>query len=163
MAFSSVIFLFCFFPTVFLGYYLVEDRFKNALLLIASAVFYAWGEPKYIFLILLSTIVNYFLGFWIGSQQGSGKKIALAGTVLFNIGILAYFKYSLFFAQVLYSLINIDLSQSLLVSKSAMPIGISFFTFQILSYQIDVFRGEVPVQKKLSNLALYIMGVPDKE
>lgn len=160
MVFSSVVFLFCFFPVVFLGYYLVGDRLKNGLLLIASAVFYAWGEPKYIFLILLSTIVNYFLGFRIDSQQGNGKKIVLAGTVLFNLGILAYFKYSSFFAQVLYSLTNIDLNQSILVSKSAMPIGISFFTFQILSYQIDVFRGEVPVQKRLSNLALYIMLFP---
>ena len=162
MVFSSVIFLFCFFPATFLGYYLVRDKLRNYWLLACSIIFYAWGEPRNVFLILISTLVNFYLGRIIDSQREYPirKKLALIATLLFNLGILAYFKYSVFFAQILQSVTGLDLSHTFLVSKSAMPIGISFFTFQILSYEIDVYRGEVPVQKKLSNLALYIMLFP---
>lgn len=161
MVFSSVIFLFCFFPLTFLGYYLIRKEFRNTWLLIASVIFYAWGEPKYVFLILLSTAINYYLALVTDNQEeGFRRKVALAVSVVYNLGILVYFKYSVFFSDVLMDLAGIDLNGTFLVSKTAMPIGISFFTFQILSYQIDVYRRSVPVQKSISKLALYILLFP---
>lgn len=127
----------------------------------ASVFFYAWGEPKYVILILLSTFVNYYLGLVIDNQDAiSRRRVALIVSVLFNIGILVYFKYSTFFAEIVQFLIRVNLENTLLVSHSPMPIGISFFTFQILSYQIDVYRRNVPAQKSLYKLALYIMLFP---
>lgn len=161
MVFSSVIFLFCFFPLTFLGYYLIRKEFRNAWLLIASIIFYAWGEPRYIFLILVSTSVNYYLGLVTDNQEdGIRRKVAVAVSVIWNIGILVYFKYSTWFADIILSTMNIDLNGTFLVSKTAMPIGISFFTFQILSYQIDVYRRHVPAQKSISKLTLYILLFP---
>lgn len=161
MAFSLPVFIFVFFPVTFVEYYLIQDRFKNIWLLVASIFFYAWGEPKYVILILLSTLVNYYLGLVIDNQNASlRRKVALTVSILFNIGILVYFKYSTFFAEIVQSLIGLELEGTFLVSRSPMPIGISFFTFQILSYQIDVYRRNVPAQKCLYKLALYIMLFP---
>lgn len=140
---------------------MIQDRLKNIWLLMASVFFYAWGEPKYVILILLSTFVNYYLGLVIDNQDAiSRRRVALIVSVLFNIGILVYFKYSTFFAEIVQFLIRVNLENTLLVSHSPMPIGISFFTFQILSYQIDVYRRNVPAQKSLYKLALYIMLFP---
>lgn len=161
MVFSSVVFLFCFFPVTFLVYWSLRDGLRNGWLLGASILFYAWGEPKYVFLILASTLVNFYLGLVTDNQDVPfRRKVALAVTVLFNLGVLVYFKYSVFFAGILRSLTGIELQDTALVSQSPMPIGISFYTFQILSYQIDVYRRAVPVQKNVTKLGLYIMLFP---
>ena len=161
MVFSSVVFLFGFFPLTFLGYYLIRDDIKNYWLLLFSILFYAWGEPNKVFLILFSTLINFYLGLVIDNQSElPRRRIALTAALLFNLGILIYFKYSAFFAQILFTATGFDLSRTVLVSQTAMPIGISFFTFQILSYQIDVYRKDVPVQKRVTSLALYIMLFP---
>jgi len=156
-----VIFLFQFFPITFLGYYIIKDNWKNYWLLGASLVFYAWGEPKHIFLILVSICMNFCLGLLIEKQSlETKKKIALVITIVFNVGVLVYFKYSNFFGEIFSSITGINVADLPLISKSPMPIGISFFTFQILSYQIDVYRRSVPAQKSISKLALYIMLFP---
>jgi len=161
VVFSSVIFLFKFFPITFLGYYIIKDNWKNYWLLGASLVFYAWGEPKHIFLILVSICINFCLGLLIEKQDFKAKrKIVLAITIVFNVAVLIYFKYSSFFGEILSTIAGINVSDLFFISKSAMPIGISFFTFQILSYQIDVYRRNVSAQKSISKLALYIMLFP---
>ncbi len=161
MVFCSVIFLFLFLPVTFIIYYCIHPKLRNYWLLLMSIVFYAWGEPKYVFLILGSTVVNYLLGLIMDRQElDMRRKLALATTIFFNIGILVFFKYSVFFAEIIKAVTDVDLSSTFLVSKSAMPIGISFFTFQIISYQIDLYRKNIPVQKDPSKITLYIMLFP---
>lgn len=161
MVFSSAIFLFAFFPLTFLVYYSLRDELKNYWLLVVSIVFYAWGEPKYVFLLLASTIVNYTLGRMIECWTVSVLRVFhLWVAVIWNLGILIYFKYSAFFLEVFYRISKLDFRDSILAFDGSMPIGISFFTFQILSYVIDVYRRDVPVQKNILNLALYIMLFP---
>lgn len=161
MVFSSSIFAFLFFPVLFSLYYLFKDKYKNALLLVASIIFYAWGEPKCVFLILFSIIVNWYLGMVLDAQQEKKRRIiALIVAVIYNLAVLVFFKYSVFFSDILKTTFGIDLSDTFLVSKTAMPIGISFFTFQILSYIIDVYYKKVPCQKSVNKLALYILLFP---
>lgn len=161
MVFSSVVFVFLFFPILFLLYYLVKDEYKNALLLAGSIIFYAWGEPKYVFLILFSIFVNWYVGMMIDAQEEKKRRIvALFVGVIYNVAILVYFKYSVFFAGIVNSTFGIDLTDTFLVSKTPMPIGISFFTFQILSYLIDVYYKKVPCQRSIKKLGLYILLFP---
>lgn len=160
MVFSSAVFVFAFLPITFLVYYLIREKYRNTWLLLCSVFFYSWGEPKYVFLLLISTVVNYVFGLLINEREGVSRKLALTLITVFNLGILVYFKYSVFFAGILNSLTGIDLSGTFLVSHSPMPIGISFFTFQILSYQIDLYRKEVGVQRSAAKLALYIFLFP---
>lgn len=130
MVFSSLFFLFLFLPIVLLGYYITKDKYKNYILLIASLFFYAWGEPKYVFLMIFSIICNYYFG--IKVNDSSKKKIWLIISIIFNIGLLITFKY----ADFLFNIKGIKL-----------PLGISFFTFQTMSYVIDVYRHDGKVQK----------------
>lgn len=162
MLFSSVIFLLYFLPAVVVLYYTVGKRsihVRNGLLLIASLVFYAWGEPRNVLLLLLSCLTNYLLGLAVGSEECSGKarRIGLIVAIGFNLGILFLFKYLNFTVDT----INAVAGRSLLtVPAIALPLGISFFTFQALSYVIDVYRGDTPVQKNPFDLALYICLFP---
>ena len=155
MLFSSMVFLWIFLPIVFCGYHLLKDQYKNIWLLVASLIFYSWGEPAYIFLMLFSIIVNYLLGIWM--DRYAKKKIVLIVAIIFNLMILGYFKYFSSMMGALNGLIGKELIQ---VKTIILPLGISFYTFQIMSYIIDLYRGEIKVQKNIFRLALYITFFP---
>ncbi|MBO3443590.1 MBOAT family protein [Clostridium sp. CCUG 7971] len=156
MVFSSLVFLFLFLPIVFIFYYLVNDRLKNFVLLLASLFFYAWGEPTYIFLMLGSIGVNYIFGLKVSSSDKKKNKLWLTLSIIFNISILVIFKYSNFFVDNLNTLLNVKIS----IPVINLPLGISFFTFQIISYIIDVYRKDGKVQRNIFDLALYISLFP---
>ena len=161
MVFSDLFFLFVFLPVFALGYLLAawvdrrkampSFRWRNSVLVIFSLIFYAWGEPVYVLLMLASVVVNYFVGLGIARE---GKPFLVLGLV-FNLGVLATFKYLSFFCAELLSL-GIPVG----VPKIALPIGISFYTFQSISYLMDVYRGTMPVQRNFKNLLLYISMFP---
>ena len=156
MVFSSFSFIFVFLPIVLAIYYLVKDKYKNICICIASLIFYAWGEPKNIILMLISVILNYLLAIQIGKSKGTKKKILLIIDVIINIAIIGFFKY----ANFIINNINTIFSISIKNIQVALPIGISFYTFQILSYVIDVYRGKVKVQKSIIKLCTYIALFP---
>ena len=158
MLFSSLTFLFLFLPITLLLYFIVKDRYKNYLLLIASLIFYAWGEPKYIVLMLLSIVFNYVMARLIDKNKKykSRKKFDLIITIVVNIGTLFVFKYLDFAIENANLMFGFNLNSPDLV----LPIGISFYTFQILSYVIDVYRGKVKVQKNIFTLGTYIALFP---
>lgn len=153
MLFSSIVFLFYFFPIVFVLYYALSfsRTLQNVLLLIASLFFYAWGEPVYVLLMIASIVFNTLMGWLVGNRTGKGKQIWLWITVVCNIAVLFVFKYLSFV------LTNLGL-ESLGVNLP-LPIGISFFTFQALSYVVDVYRGTTRVDN-LFNVGLYISFFP---
>ena len=161
MLFSSMIFLWLFLPLVFCSYYLIDKRFKNILLLISSIIFYAWGGVSYSLIMLSSIIINYIFALLIDKaiedNNLKNKKIYLALCIIINLSILGYFKYTNF----IISIIN-SLSQNKIIELTniVLPIGISFYTFQALSYVIDVYRGHNKAQKNIFNLALYISFFP---
>ena len=158
MLFSSLTFLFAFLPATLILYFLAKDKYKNYVLLVASLVFYAWGEPKYIILMLLSIIFNYFIARLIDKKRKNKKlsRALLWTAVIVNIGALFIFKYLDFAIYNLNLAFNFNLGQTNL----ALPIGISFYTFQILSYVIDVYRKKVKLQKNIFTLGTYIALFP---
>ncbi len=145
MVFSSLLFLFLFLPLVLICYYTLGNRFRNIVLLIASLFFYAWGEPKYVYLMVFSIIINYLFGVKVDTASKGNRKLWLSISVIFNLGLLVIFKY----ADFLFGIKGIKL-----------PLGISFFTFQTMSYVIDVYRNDAKVQKNVLDLALYISLFP---
>lgn len=152
MIFSSTIFLFIFLPAVLLLNYIIPKKYiaaKNVMLLVASLLFYAWGEPKNILLMLLSIAANYIFGLLLGKYDKDEKirKIVLTVSLIFNLGLLFFFKYWNFVTGGIFE-------------EIALPIGISFFTFQIMSYTIDVYWRNVAPQKNFAKLALYISLFP---
>ncbi|MDE7416068.1 MAG: MBOAT family protein [Lachnospiraceae bacterium] len=156
MVFSSCIFLFFFLPIIYLLYCICPNiKVKNAVLILASLFFYAFGEPVYILLMIGSILINYVLARLIASRQQGAKGI-LALTVLFNIGMLVVFKYSALLAETIGRLFGVRMP----VPGIALPIGISFYTFQALSYCIDVYRDRNTVQKNVWKLMLYISFFP---
>lgn len=158
MLFSSIVFLFSFLPAVMILYYLLPVRFRNVILLLASLVFYAWGEPVYLFLMLLSILFNYFSGLDIARnlQDKRAAKRSLIFNLIINLAVLGFFKYEGFVLDTLNGILPVHISYHAL----PLPIGISFYTFQILSYIIDVYRGNVKVQTNLPNFALYVTMFP---
>lgn len=157
MVFSSSIFIFYFLPIVLAGYYLVRDKYKNYFLLFASLFFYFWGEEKNVLIIILSILINYISGLLVSYfNEKSYKRIMLILAVVLNIGLLFYYKYTNFFINSINNLINTDI----FVKQIALPIGISFFTFQGLAYVIDLYWGNVEVQKNPMKIALYICLFP---
>ena len=156
MLFSSNIFIFAFLPLVLLGYYVLlrGQTARNLLLLAASLVFYAWGEPVYVFLMLLSIAANF--GFGLAVEHARRKKPWLALAVAFNLGVLFHFKYLGFAVENLNALFGTAFA----VRAPILPIGISFFTFQAMSYVIDVYRGTAAVQRNVLKLGLYISFFP---
>ena len=158
MLFSSIVFLFSFLPVVMILYYLLPVRFRNVILLLASLVFYAWGEPVYLFLMLLSILFNYFSGLDIARnlQDKRAAKRSLVFNLIINLAVLGFFKYEGFVLDTLNGILPVHISYHAL----PLPIGISFYTFQILSYIIDVYRGNVKVQTNLPNFALYVTMFP---
>lgn len=156
MLFSSVPFLYYFLPLVLAVYFLTPARFRNAVLLLASLIFYAWGEPKYVLLMLASILSGYGFGLLQERYRGQkGAKLVCGLSVAVSLSFLLYFKYADFFLE------NFNAATGLGVPllRIALPIGISFYTFQIISYTVDVYRGE-PAQKNLIHLAAYVAMFP---
>ncbi|NLO35406.1 MAG: MBOAT family protein [Clostridiaceae bacterium] len=160
MVFSSPTFLFLFLPIVWLLHLIAPRRWRNLLLLLASLVFYGWGEPVFVLVMLLSCLVNYGLARGLSADhvtaEAQKRKAVLVLAIIFNIGLLAVFKYADFLVYSLNNLFSLAIPQP----GIPLPIGISFFTFQALSYVIDVYRQETPVQKRLDSLMLYIAFFP---
>ena len=161
MLFASTVFIFAFLPAVLLLYYVVLKKFRtaqNILLLVASLLFYAWGEPKYVLIMILSIIVNYLFGLLVDKFRASKTKsrLVIALTVVFNLGVLYIFKYLMFTIENINSITGLHLS----VPNIVLPIGISFFTFQAMSYVIDVYREKGEAQKNPLNVGLYISFFP---
>lgn len=158
MLFSSITFLFIFLPLTLLLYYLVPFRMKNYVMLAASLIFYAWGEPVYIILMILSIILNYFCGQDIYEKRDNVRamKMSLMFGVVMNLLILGFFKYYGLLMDTVNAILPIDIPYRVL----ALPIGISFYTFQAMSYLIDVYRKEVKPQENILYFALYISMFP---
>ena len=158
MVFSSLVFLCVFLPTVFLLYTIIPvHKVRNGLLIVFSLVFYAYGEPIYVFLMIISSLVNFLCALFIGkSETKSRKKLFLIIAVALNLGTLAVFKYT----GMLIASVNSLMRLSIPSPEIVLPIGISFYTFQALSYVIDVYRGEVGVQKNYFRVLLYISFFP---
>lgn len=158
MVFSSTIFLCVYLPLVLLGYYICPKKGRNLFLLIASLVFYAWGEPKYVFLMIFSILVNYIFGRLMDKNRGRQKrmKLLLVLSVVIDIGLLSVFKYTDF----IITNVNAIFGSSFDLLNIALPIGISFYTFQAMSYTIDVYRNDVRVQKNLIDFGMYITMFP---
>lgn len=157
MVFSSITFLFYFLPIVLALYYLVPNKFKNLILLISSFIFYFYGEPKYVLLMAFSIISTYICGILVDKYQGTKTaKLFLILEIIISIGLLIYFKY----ADFIIKNINLWLSQKIDLINVLLPIGISFYTFQMISYVVDIYRGEVKVQKNILKLATYVSLFP---
>lgn len=160
MLFSSPVFLFLFLPLTLFTYYLLPQKFKNFFLLLVSLCFYTWGEKELVALIVISTLVDYFCGLII---QNGKRKFGLFLSIAFNVGILAYFKYSGFVFTNLVEflgLFNVNVDNAYAFSNIALPLGISFYTFQTMSYTIDVYRGEVKANKNIIYFATYVTMFP---
>ena len=157
MLFSSIPFLFYFLPAVLLVYFGVPRNLKNTVLLLSSLVFYGWGEPKYLILMVFSILLFFGCGLAIGkSASQKWKKIWLLASVVCSVGLLGVFKYADFFIDSFNAVTGLGLP----FLKLALPVGISFYTFQCLSYTIDVYRGNVPAQRNLISFGAYVAMFP---
>ena len=160
MVFSSLLFLFYFLPAVLLLYFLIPKKLRNALLLIASLFFYAWGEPVYVVIMLAVIAVDYLHGLIIQRKKDMGDlrgaKIALIAAVVLNLAALGFFKYSNFLIGNLNAVPGVDIP----LLELTLPIGISFYTFQSLSYVIDVYRGDVKAQRNIVSFGTYVALFP---
>ncbi|QEK12430.1 MBOAT family protein [Crassaminicella thermophila] len=158
MVFSSLVFLFVFLPITLFVYFISPHKIKNVILLMVSFVFYAWGEPVYIFLMIFSSIVDYIHGRLIERYRHKDQKARLIvlSSILINLSLLAFFKYADFFIENINHLLN----TSFISPNLSLPIGISFYTFQTMSYTIDVYQRQAPVQKSPIALATYVMLFP---
>lgn len=158
MVFSSILFIFRFLPVALILYFLTPKKYKNFTLLILSLVFYSWGEIKYIFIMFASIFVDYFAS--LGIEKYRGKKKAtilfLCISVCFNLGMLFFFKYFNFFIDNINSIFDLALNHV----KVTLPLGISFYTFQTMSYTIDVFRGNVKAEKNIINFGAFVCLFP---
>ncbi len=156
MVFSSIPFLYYYLPGVLLLYFAAPQKLKNTVLFFASILFYAWGEPKFVIVMLLSILQGYIFGIQIGKSEGRRAKIYLAVSAAVSLGLLGYCKYADFFIKNF----NAVTGLSVPLLHVTLPIGISFYTFQILSYLVDVYRGDVPAQHSFINLAAYVAMFP---
>ena len=155
MVFSGAVFLYAFLPLAV--YALAPQRERNAVLLIASLLFYAFGEPVYVFLLLLSSVSDWALSLCIERRRGTRTaKLALAVSVLLNLGLLGFFKYADFFLTTVNGLFGLSLP----LTGVRLPLGISFYTFQTMSYTIDVYRGHVRPQRNLATFATFVCLFP---
>lgn len=158
MVFSSLLFLFMYLPIVLIIYYVIPYKFRNLFLFAANLVFYGWGEPVFVTLMLFSTVVDYVNGYFIDKYRAN-KKVAkrfLLASIFINLGLLCFFKYTGFLTETL----NILPFVSLPVLAIPLPIGISFYTFQTMSYTIDVYRDDCPVQKNIISFGTYVSLFP---
>lgn len=158
MVFSSILFIFRFLPIAMVIYFLTPKKLKNLSLLILSLIFYSWGEPRYFLLMIASIFVDYFISINI-EKNNKNKKIKillLAISIIFNVGILFFFKYINFFIENINSIFNMSLNNV----KITLPLGISFYTFQTMSYTIDVFLGKVKAEKNIINFGAFVCLFP---
>lgn len=160
MVFSSLIFLFRFLPLTLFAYYTAPRKLRDLVLFLASLIFYAWGEPVYVVLILFSTVVDYTTGRLAGyyREKGNMRKAGAAvfASAVINLSLLGFFKYADFFLQTAHAVTGLRVPQVGL----PLPIGISFYTFQTMSYTIDVYRGEADVQKNIITFGAYVALFP---
>ncbi|MBR4240910.1 MAG: MBOAT family protein, partial [Eubacterium sp.] len=160
MVFSSFVFLLAFLPLTLGIYYLAPKKAKNGALFIASLVFYAWGEPIYILIMLFSTVFDFCNGLALEKLEKNnnqkGRRAVLILSVAVNIGLLCFFKYSDFMIETINSIFGLNLR----TLGIALPIGISFYTFQTLSYTIDVYKKQVKAQHNIINFGMYICMFP---
>lgn len=161
MVFSSSVFLFVFLPLTLMGYFLIDKKLRNVFLMLVSLFFYFWGEPLFSLIMIASILMNYVFGLLIFYAQRKQnkiilKKLFLTLAVVSNLGLLFYFKYLDFSINIINQLFKTDIP----LQNVALPIGISFFTFQGMTYVIDLFREKVPVQKNPLKIALYISLFP---
>ena len=154
MIFSSLIFVWLFLPIVFIGYFIFPGKLKNLFLLLCSLFFYAWGEPLYILLMIGLILINYIIGLLLDKFRN--KQFLLIFAIAINIAILGYFKYFNFLIRIFERCVGVEVG----VPEIVLPIGISFYTFQILSYIIDLYHGKYHAQRNLIDLALYISFFP---
>lgn len=155
MVFSSIVFIFLFFPLTILGYYLINPKFRNYWLLFVSLIFFGWSQPNYLWIIVLNIVINYVAAYCLENSH-KYKKIILVTAIAVNLGILFYFKYFNFILDSVNKLFALSLE----LREIILPIGISFFTFQGMSYTIDVYRKTVRAQKNPLKVALYITLFP---
>lgn len=158
MVFSSLLFLFLYLPAVILIYYITPYRYRNLFLFVVNLIFYGWGEPVFVLLMLFSTLVDYTHGYFIDKYR-ENKKIAkrfLVSAVVINLGLLGFFKYTGFLTETLNVLPFLNIEPI----EIPLPIGISFYTFQTMSYSIDVYRGDAPVQKNIITFGTYVTLFP---
>lgn len=155
MVFSSIFFLFYFFPIVFIVNKLLPKKYKNLWLFFASLFFYAWGEPIYILIMLFSTFFDYTNGRLMVGASDKKKKLILINSIVVNLGILFFFKYSYFFIKV----VN-EFGFNIKPLNLALPLGISFYTFQTLSYTIDCYRGRVNIAENIVDFGLFVTSFP---
>ncbi|TPE21489.1 MBOAT family O-acyltransferase [Clostridium perfringens] len=158
MVFSSIMFIFRFLPIMFIIYYLTPKKFKNLSLLILSLVFYSWGEPKYFIIMLLSIGVDYSISIFIEKYRGKKiiTKVLLFCSLIFNLGMLILFKYLNFFIEN----INLVFGTYLSLIYLTLPLGISFYTFQTMSYTIDVYRAKIKAERNIINFGAYVCLFP---
>lgn len=156
MSFASLTFLYFFLPIVLLGYYVLPARARNIFLLLANLVFYAWGEPSFLIVILLTTVINFYAAKFMGKYPDK-KKIGAAAAIFIDLALLLAFKYTAFLLDTLRPLF---FWTELPHVEIALPLGISFYTFQVLSYIIDVYRGEVETQERFTRFATYMTLFP---
>ena len=161
MVFSSNIFLFFFLPIFLIVYFVTPQKFRNYTLLLFSLVFYAYGAPDFVFLLVGECIINYFIVRGMAkTEKTSTKKLLCALSTILALGLLLYFKYANFFMENLNAILGWMHHEPVEWMKVALPIGISFFTFQSITYTIDVYRGTTPPSQKLTDYVLYIMMFP---
>ena len=160
MVFSSLLFLFRFLPVLLIVYFVAPRRYRNGVLFLGSLIFYGWGEPVYISLLLFSTLVDYIHGrlVWRFMEEGKQKRarLCVASSVIINLGLLGVFKYADFLMETVGRLFGIPLP----LPGLALPIGISFYTFQTMGYVIDVYHGKAEAEKNIFKMALFTSFFP---
>ncbi len=160
MVFSSLLFLFRYLPIVMALYFILPKKYRNALLFVASLIFYAWGEPIYVTLMIFSTLVDYTHGMLVQRYKDKGNiraaKWAVASSMIINLALLGFFKYSDF----LISTVNSIFGAGIPLLNLPLPIGISFYTFQTMSYTVDVYRGDAKMQKNILSFGAYVALFP---
>ncbi len=160
MVFSSLLFLFRFLPLVLLLYFLFPRCLRNLLLFVVSLLFYAWGEPVYVVLMLFSTVVDYTHGLLVAHFKAQNKlkaaRAVVASSMIINLALLGFFKYSGFIVDNINSLLGLALA----VPKVTLPIGISFYTFQTMSYTVDVYRGDAKPQRNIISFGIMVCTWP---
>ncbi|MFD3158106.1 MBOAT family O-acyltransferase [Haloimpatiens sp. FM7330] len=158
MVFSSLIFIFVFLPLTIFTYYIVPRALRNFILVVASLIFYAWGEPTYIVIMLFSTVFDYINGLLIHKykERKTITRLVLINSIVVNLGILCFFKYYGFVVDNINAVFNLGLT----AKKLPLPVGISFYTFQTMSYVIDLYLGKVKMQKNIISFAAYVTMFP---
>lgn len=156
MLFSSITFLYCFLPVTFFLYYVTPKKGKNLILFLASFFFYLWGEPKYSLLLILSVVIGYFGGRIIPGTDAKAKKMVTGFFIAVSLAMLGYFKYADFFL----TSINHAAGGEITLLHLSLPVGISFYSFQIISYYVDVYRGDVKAEKNIIDFAAYVTMFP---